>query len=92
MLESLCTNYSLFLLAAPLRSSPVYPAASEPYSLDENGLSYQESSFGSDTMGAFESISSFTKNYRTELSQANKDVIFEGLKKLYKKKVIFGSS
>ena len=39
-------------------------------------------------MGAFESISLFTKNYGKDISQANKDVIFEGLKKLYKKKVL----
>lgn len=39
-------------------------------------------------MGPFESISQFTKNYGKDISQADKDVIFEGLKTLYRKKVL----
>ena len=42
-------------------------------------------------MSVFQSLTDFTRNnsfYGRDLSQANKDLIFEGLKKLYKKKVL----
>lgn len=79
-----CLN-QLFLKGAA-RDGPSASWSTEP--AEDNAFSYQESSFGSDALKPFESISQFTRNYGKDLSQADKDVIFEGLKKLYRTKVL----